>query len=55
MIDEIKALTKGLRNDITKKSKKSIFDRLVNIWAKIAKQGPSLIKEFLTEGRKICR
>ncbi len=52
-IVEIKTLATDLRGELSKKSKKYVFSKLVNIWAKIAKQGPKLIKEFLTEGGKL--
>lgn len=51
-IKEIKLLTQELRKDITTKTKNQVVRKLVNIWAKISKQGTKLIKEFLTEGGK---
>jgi hypothetical protein len=52
-ITEIKTLAADLRKELSKKPKKYVFRKLVNIWAKIIKQGPKLIKEFLTEGGKV--
>jgi len=51
-IIEIKLLAQDLRKEITKKTKNQVVRKLVNIWAKISKQGTILIKEFLTEGGK---
>lgn len=41
-----------LQNNLTKKSKKWVVCKLSRIWAKITKQGPKLMKEFLNEARK---
>ncbi|HNW99583.1 MAG TPA: hypothetical protein PKK00_14345 [Bacteroidales bacterium] len=49
---QIKSDVIELRKILTKKSKKIIIKSLSKIWGKIAKQGTSLLKEFLTEGKK---
>lgn len=41
-----------LRENLTKKSKKWVIKKLSVVWGKISKQGPILIKEFLSEGSK---
>ncbi|AOZ99341.1 hypothetical protein [Flavobacterium commune] len=41
-----------LRENLTKKSKKWVIKKLSFVWAKISKQGPIFIKDFLTEGNK---
>ncbi|MBE0391302.1 hypothetical protein [Flavobacterium sp. PL002] len=41
-----------LRENLTTKSKKWVITKLTQIWAKMAKQGTNLIKEFLTETKK---
>jgi hypothetical protein len=42
-----------LRENLTKKPKKWVIKKLSFIWAKISKQGPVLIKEFLSESNKL--
>lgn len=51
-IEEIKTEINVLRDNLTSKSKKWVIDKLTRIWAKIAKQGTKLIKEFLSESKK---
>lgn len=53
-IQEIKDDVNYLRNNLTKKTKKWVVKSLTNIWAKITKQGPILMKEFLTETKKLA-
>ena len=53
-IGVIKSLTIELRADLTNKPKGYVRNTLIKIWSKIAKQGPKLIKEFLTEGGKLA-
>jgi hypothetical protein len=48
-IEQIKNDIVELRDNLTKKSKKWVVKQLTKIWGKIAKQGPKLIKEFLSE------
>jgi hypothetical protein len=52
-IQEIKLLSQTLRADLTTRPRGQIKTRVSILWAKIAKQGPKAIKEFLTEGGKI--
>lgn len=42
-----------LRGNLTKKPKKWVIKRLSFVWAKISKQGPVFIKEFLSESSKL--
>jgi hypothetical protein len=42
-----------LRENLTKKPKKWVVKNLSLIWAKISKQGPAFIKEFLSESSKL--
>jgi hypothetical protein len=51
-IEQIKTDANELRNNLSRKSKKWVIKRLSKVWAQIAKQGPKLIKEFLTETKK---
>lgn len=51
-IEEIKEGISELRESLTTKSKKWVVKNLSKVWAKIAKQGPKFIKEFLSESRK---
>ncbi|MDI5948542.1 hypothetical protein [Flavobacterium yafengii] len=51
-IDDIICEVIELRENLTKKSKKWVIKKLSVVWAKISKQGPVLIKEFLSEGSK---
>ena len=51
-IQEIKEEIFLLRENLTKKSKKWVISKLTNIWAKIAKQGTTFIKEFLSDSKK---
>lgn len=51
-IQEIKDEVVKLRSNLTTKSKKWIIQNLSKTWAKITKQGPKFIKEFLSEGKK---
>ena len=51
-IQEIKDDIVILRDNLTKKPKKWVVSKLTNIWAKIAKQGTTFIKEFLSETKK---
>lgn len=51
-IIEIKENILLLRENLTTQSKKWVVSKLTQIWAKIAKQGVSFIKEFLTESKK---
>lgn len=51
-IQEIKEEVLLLRDNLTKKSKKWVVNKLTIIWAKIAKQGTRFIKEFLTDSKK---
>ena len=51
-IQDIKEEIFLLRENLTKKSKKWVVSKLTNIWAKIAKQGTTFIKEFLNESKK---
>lgn len=48
-IQQIKMDITGLRDNLSKKPKKWVVTHLCKIWGKIAKQGPKLIKEFLSE------
>ncbi len=41
-----------LRDNLTRKSKKWVVSKLTNIWAKVAKQGPKFLKEFLSESKR---
>ncbi|NHM08350.1 hypothetical protein G4D82_14065 [Flavobacterium sp. CYK-4] len=52
-IEQIKIDTIELRNNLSKKSKKWVIKQLSKVWAQIAKQGPTLIKEFLSETKKL--
>lgn len=51
-IDDIIFEVIDLRENLTKKSKKWVVKKLSLVCAKISKQGPILIKEFLSEGSK---
>lgn len=51
-IDKIKSNVEELRNNLTKKSKKWVIKQVSKIWAQITKQGPKLMKEFLSETKK---
>lgn len=51
-IQEIKNDVIELRYNLTKKSKEWVIKRLAKVWAKITKQGPILMKEFLSETKK---
>jgi hypothetical protein len=51
-IQQIKSDVTDLRNNLTKKPKKWVIKQLSKIWAKITKQGPKLMKEFLNETKK---
>lgn len=51
-LQEIKEDILQLKDNLTRKSKKWVISKLTNIWAKIAKQGTTFIKEFLTESKK---
>lgn len=51
-IEEIKNDVVELRQNLTKKSKKWVVKNLTMTWAKITKQGPKLMKEFLSEAKK---
>jgi hypothetical protein len=51
-IQEIKEDIVELRDNLTKKPKKWVVKNLSKIWAKIAKQGTTFIKEFLSESKK---
>ena len=51
-IQEIKADAAELQKNLTKKSKKWVIKKLTRIWAKITKEGPRLMKEFLSESKK---
>jgi hypothetical protein len=51
-IEDIKEEIFLLRDNLTKKSKKWVVNKLTKIWAKIAKQGTKFIKEFLSESKK---
>jgi hypothetical protein len=42
-----------LRGNLTKKPKKWVIKKLSFVWAKISKQGPVFIKEFLSESSKL--
>ena len=50
---EIKNEIQILRESLTKKSKKWVISKLSNIWAKIARQGTTFVKEFLSESKKL--
>lgn len=52
-ISKIKDSSIQLRAELATKPKKYVLTKLINIWAKLAKQGPKVIKEFLTEGGKM--
>jgi hypothetical protein len=52
-IAEIKESANQIRNDLGRASKKEVFGRLAKLWAIMAKQGPKVIEEFLTEGGKV--
>lgn len=52
-IEKIKDCVEELRNNLTKKSKKWVIKKVSNIWAQITKQGPKLMKEFLSESKKL--
>ncbi len=51
-INDIKESIILLRENLTIKSKKWVISKLTQVWAKIAKQGVSFIKEFLSESKK---
>jgi hypothetical protein len=51
-IDEIKADTQTLRQQLTSLPKNKVMQKLTTIWAKMQKQGLKLIKEFVKEGKK---
>ncbi|WP_432672941.1 hypothetical protein [Flavobacterium sp. SM2513] len=51
-IEQIKVDVQDLRNNLTKKPKTWVIKKLSNIWAQITKQGPQLLKEFLSETKK---
>jgi hypothetical protein len=51
-IQEIKNEVVILRDNLTKKPKKWVIEKLSKTWAKITKQGPKFIKEFLSEVKK---
>lgn len=51
-IDKIKSNVEEVRNNLTKKSKKWVIKQVSKIWAQITKQGPKLMKEFLSETKK---
>ncbi|PJJ08052.1 hypothetical protein CLU83_1282 [Flavobacterium sp. 1] len=42
-----------LRENLTKRPKKWVIKKLSFVWAKISKQGPVFIKEFLSESSKL--
>lgn len=51
-IEDILDEVTELRENLTKKPKKWVIKKLSLVWAKISKQGPALVKDFLTEGSK---
>lgn len=51
-IEDIKSEISDLQNNLTRKSKKWVVEKLSNVWSKIAKQGTNFIKEFLSESKK---
>ncbi len=51
-IEQIKKDVEVLRNNLTRKSKKWVLKHVSIIWAQITKQGPKLMKEFLSETKK---
>lgn len=51
-IEDIQSDVLDLKSNLTRKSKKWVIKRLSRIWAKITKQGPQLMKEFLSETKK---
>lgn len=51
-IEKIKNNIENLRNNLTKKSKNWVIAQVSKIWAQITKQGPKLMKEFLSETKK---
>jgi len=51
-IEEIKGDIKILRENLTTKSKKWVIENLSKVWAKITKQGTTLLKEFLSESKR---
>jgi hypothetical protein len=51
-IEAIQSDVLDLKSNLTRKSKKWVIQRLSKIWAKITKQGPHLMKEFLSETKK---
>lgn len=57
-IEDIQSDITILRDSLTTKSKKWVATNLAKVWAKIAKQGPKFIKEFLSEVKteviKVC-
>ena len=48
----IKGEVTELRKNLTSKSKAWVIKNLSTIWAKLTKQGTSLLKEFISEGKK---
>lgn len=52
VIQEIKTDAIELRNNLTKKSKKWVAQKLARIWGKMTKQSLALVKEFVVETRK---
>ncbi len=53
-IQDIKSEIIELRENLTSKTKTWVVRNLSNIWAKITKQGTPLLKEFLSETKKIA-
>ncbi|MCD8415985.1 hypothetical protein LNI89_11300 [Tenacibaculum dicentrarchi] len=51
-IIEIKNDISELRKNLSKKTKTWVIKNLSKVWAKITKEGPVLMKEFLTESKK---
>ena len=53
-INKIKVEVDELRENLTKKSKKWVIKKLTRIWAEITKQSPKLMKELLSEAKKLA-
>lgn len=53
-IEIIKKNIEELRSNLTKKSKKWVIKQVSKIWAQITKQGTELLKEFLSESKKLA-
>ncbi|WP_029038013.1 hypothetical protein [Salinimicrobium xinjiangense] len=51
-IEEIKNDVSTLRQNLTRKDKSWVVENVVKIWAKITKEGPQLMKDFLSETKK---